>query len=232
LKTVISLLQKNDSGIKLRSSILYLCEYLNGFQEIMMGQDKDPLLALLIRIEKRDEVAMAELYDAVVCRVYGLAIKIVRKPELAEEVVGDVFLQVWNKINNFDSKKASPMAWILMMSRSRALDKLRRERPELNNNISELNQSITKDKNAVTPYMELHGIDVSSRIHEALQLLNEKQRLAITLAFYEDMSQSEISKYTGDPIGTVKSNIRRAQQILKKTLSREDFAHGGIYGKA
>ena len=197
-----------------------------------MGQEKDPLSLLLARIHKREEAAMGELYDSTVKRVYGLAMKIVLKPELAEEVVGDVFMQVWNKTDSFDETKSTPISWILMMCRSRALDKLRRERPQLNSKTSKLDQNITEDPDTVTPYTELQGIDVSSRIHEALQLLNEKQRLVITLAFYEDMTQTEISEHTGEPIGTVKSNIRRAQLILRETLSRDDFATGGIYGKA
>ncbi len=228
----ILLPNKKDSGRRLRSSILYPYELFNNFPDIVMGQNKDPLLALLNRIKKRDEAAMGELYDSTVKRVYGLAIKIVLKPELAEEVVGDVYMQVWNKTKNFDDNKSSPIAWILMMCRSRALDKLRRERPQLNNNTFELDQNITQDQNQVTPYTELQSIDVSSRIHEALQLLNEKQRYLITLAFYEDMSQTEISEHTGEPVGTVKSNIRRAQLILRETLSRDDFAKGGIYDKA
>jgi len=232
MTNAISSLAKKDSGRTIMSPILYLYEDLYDSQEILMGQEQDPLSALLERIEKRDEVAMGELYDSTVKRVYGLAMKIVIKPELAEEVVGDVFMQVWNKTKTFDENKSTPISWILMMCRSRALDKLRRERPQLNNNTFELDQNMTQDPDTVTPYTELQGIDVSSRIHEALQLLNEKQRLVITLAFYEDMTQTEISEHTGEPIGTVKSNIRRAQLILRETLSRDDFANGGIYGKA
>ncbi len=232
MTNAIPSIDKKDMERCLMSSILYVYEHLYDFQEIVMGQDKDPLLALLVRIKKRDEAAMGELYDSTVNRVYGLAIKIVIKPELAEEVVGDVFMQVWNKTKSFDDNKSTPIAWMLMMCRSRALDKLRRERPQLNNNTFELDQDATQDQNEVTPYTELQGIDISSRIHEALQLLNEKQRLLITLAFYEDMTQTEISEHTGEPIGTVKSNIRRAQLILRETLSREEFANGGIYDKA
>jgi len=204
MTNAISSLAKKDSGRTIMSPILYLDEDLYDSQEILMGQEQDPLSALLARIEKRDEAAMGELYDSTVKRVYGLAMKIVIKPELAEEVVGDVFMQVWNKTKTFDEKKSTPISWILMMCRSRALDKLRRERPQLNNNTFELDQNMTQDPDTVTPYTELQGIDVSSRIHEALQLLNEKQRLVITLAFYEDMTQTEISEHTGEPIGTVK----------------------------
>ena len=197
-----------------------------------MQRDSDPLLDSITRIQTGDEVALGELYDATVKRVFGLAMKIVLKPELAEEVVGDVFLQVWNKAKDFDASKAIPLAWILMICRSRALDTLRRERPQLNKNTFELDQGRTEDEETETSYEKVHGIEVGSRVHEALQLLNDKQRQAIFLAFYKDMTQSEISEYTGDPIGTVKSNIRRAQLILRETLSRTDIMNGGIYDKA
>ncbi len=197
-----------------------------------MEREKDPLVDLLIRIQDGDETALAELYDAVVNRVYGLAIKIVLKPELAEEVVGDVFMQVWKKAKDFDASRAVPLAWMLMICRSRALDTLRRERPQINNNSCEFDANRSEDESTETSFTKVHGIDVESRVYEALQLLTDKQRQAIFLAFYKDMTQSEISEYTGDPIGTVKSNIRRAQLILKETLSREDLRNGGIYEKA
>lgn len=196
-----------------------------------MEPDKDPLLDLLARIQRGEEAALAELYDTIVKRVYGLAIKIVLKHELAEEVVGDVFLQVWNKAKDFDGSRAVPLAWVLMICRSRALDTLRRERPQLNKNTFELDQNQTQDETTESSYAKTHGIDVKSRVFEALQLLNDKQRQAIFLAFYKDMTQSEISEYTQDPIGTVKSNIRRAQLILRETLSRKELLDGGIYDK-
>ena len=197
-----------------------------------MGQVSDPLLALLEKIGSGDEAAMATLYDATVNRIFGLAIKIVSKPELAEEVVGDVFMQIWNKAKDFDSERAVPLAWMLMICRSRSLDKLRRESRVTKSQVEELDQMQTEDSDTKTPIEDLEGIELSSRVYDALQILNDKQRLLITLAFYKDMSHQEISEYTGDPLGTVKSNIRRAQLILRETLSREDLVKGAVYGEA
>jgi len=197
-----------------------------------MEQDVDPLAVLIKKIEAGDENAMAQLYDTTVNRIYGLAIKIVIKPELAEEVVGDVYLQVWNKAKSFDSSRAIALAWMLMICRSRALDKLRSEKKVSKNKFVEIDDKQVEDTNATSPVEDLEGIELSSRVYEALKLLNAKQRLAISLAFYKDMSHQDISEYTGDPLGTVKSNIRRAQLILKKTLSRDDIERGGVYGEA
>ncbi|MCK5897283.1 MAG: sigma-70 family RNA polymerase sigma factor [Cocleimonas sp.] len=193
--------------------------------------ENDPLLSLLQRINAREEAAMELLYNAMVNRIYGLAIKIVGQPELAEEVVGDVFLQVWDKVATFDPKRATPIAWLLMICRSRALDRLRREKSATKNQYSENDQATTEDITAVTPLEDLTGIESSSRIYTALNILNDKQRQMIALAFYKGLSHQEISDYTGDPLGTVKSNIRRAQDILRKTLSHEQLNKGGVYGE-
>jgi len=218
--------------LQLKVPMLYSFELLNRIEEISMEQQSDPLLALLKKIGSGDAAAMETLYDATVNRIFGLAIKIVLKPELAEEVVGDVFMQVWNKAKDFDSKRAIPLAWMLMICRSRSLDKLRREKKVTRNQVDELDQAQTQDSDATSPIEDMEGIELSSRVYEALQMLNDKQRQLITLAFYKDMSHQEISEYTGDPLGTVKSNIRRAQLILRETLSREDLEKGAVYGEA
>jgi len=223
---------KTSGELQLKGPMLYSFELLNGVEEMSMGQVSDPLLALLEKIGSGDEAAMATLYDATVNRIFGLAIKIVSKPELAEEVVGDVFMQIWNKAKDFDSDRAVPLAWMLMICRSRSLDKLRRESRVTKSQVEELDQMQTEDSDTKTPIEDLEGIELSSRVYDALQILNDKQRLLITLAFYKDMSHQEISEYTGDPLGTVKSNIRRAQLILRETLSREDLVQGAVYGEA
>jgi RNA polymerase sigma-70 factor (ECF subfamily) len=223
---------KGYGSLKLMKPMLYSAELLTGIEVVSMEQDIDPLLALLKRIGSEDEAAMATLYDATVNRIFGLAIKIVLKPELAEEVVGDVFMQVWNKAKDFDSDRAVPLAWMLMICRSRSLDKLRREKKVTKRQVQEIGHKQTEDIDALTSFEYLDGIANSSRVYEALQVLNDKQRQLITLAFYKDMSHQEISEYTGEPLGTVKSNIRRAQLILRETLSREDFASGEVYGEA
>ena len=194
-----------------------------------MEQEIDPLLALVERIAEQDENAMSELYDVTVNRIYGLAIKIVLKPELAEEVVGDVFLQVWNKAKDFDSKRAVPLAWMLMICRSRSLDKLRKEKKTDAFELQEYDQKQDVDNTELTPYKDIENLELSKRITKALSILTENQRLTICLAFYKDMSHQEISNYTGEPLGTVKTNIRRAQLILKETLCEEDLVGGTVY---
>lgn len=197
-----------------------------------MEQENDPLLVLLERIKVGEEDALEALYNTTVNRVFGLAIKIVGRPELAEEVVSDVFLQVWRKAHSFDAERAVPLAWLLMICRSRSLDRLRREKVSTRNQYQEDEQRQVEDTGTATPHHNLSQNEFCGHVREALEILNQKQRQVISLAFYQGMSHQEISEYTGDPLGTVKSNIRRGQEILKKALSRHDLGRGDIYGEA
>ncbi len=194
-------------------------------------QEEDSLFALLQRIKTGEEAAMELLYNLTVNRLYGLALKIVSQPELAEEVVGDVFLQIWNKAGDFDSQRGEPLGWLLMICRSRALDRLRKEKSVTKNQYKDNGQSNIEDSSMITPFEDFEEIERSSYIYDALKVLNDKQRQMIALAFYKGMSHQEISTYTGDPLGTVKSNIRRAQDILRKALSHEDKIKGVVYGE-
>lgn len=190
----------------------------------------DPLSKMLIRVRQGDEAALAELYNATASRVYGLAIKIVSHPELAEEVVGDVFLQVWRKARDFDEERAIPLAWLLMICRSRALDKLRRERKITKNQCQQDENKEVAETTSKSPLESLSCHELSGHVRSALLKLNDRQRQLITLAFYKGMSHQEISDYTGEPLGTVKSNIRRAQTLLKQVIACEDFVKGEVYG--
>lgn len=196
-------------------------------------QEEDPLLALLQRINTGEEAAMELLYNLTVNRLYGLAIKIVTKPELAEEVIGDVFLQVWKKAGDFDSERSPPLAWLLMICRSRALDALRREKSATKNQYTDNNENHpTEEPVTETPFEAFEEIECSDHILAALKILNDKQRQMIALAFYKGMSHQEISRYTGEPLGTIKSSLRRAQEILRKALTHEKTIKGVVYGKA
>ncbi len=190
------------------------------------------LTSLLEKVSNGDESAMGSFYDATVNRVYGLAMKVVLRPELAEEVVSDVYLQVWRQANRYRSKRATPIGWLLMICRSRALDKLRREKSATKNQYQDEDPYETEDENSETPLDTLLKGDLSKQVLAALRVLTKSQRQTIALAFYRGMSHQEISDYTGQPLGTVKSNIRRAQAILRKSLESSDFSTGGIYGEA
>lgn len=208
------------------------CALSNGFEEVSVEQDQDELYQLLSDMKNSDETAMSKFYDLTVNRVYGLALRIVGRPDLAEEVVCDVFLQVWNNCASFDGDRAKPIAWLMMICRSRALDKLRREQSATKNQFPEEEEQQAEDTSITTPFEDLSSIQASHTVYQAIKILNDKQRQIITLAFYKGMSQTEISEYLGEPLGTIKSNMRRAQLVLKNALSKDNFSLGDVYGKA
>ena len=198
------------------------------------------LITLLEKMSVGDQAAMESFYDATVNRVYGMAMKVVLRSELAEEVVSDVYLQVWRQASRYNSHRATPVGWLLMICRSRALDKLRREKSATKNQYQEDDQHETEDENMESPLETMMKGDLSKQVTAALQILTRSQRQTIALAFFKGMSHKEIANYTDQPLGTVKSNIRRAQAILRNALDSSDLSSdldnnqdtGGIYGKA
>ena len=214
-------------------SVVYsLPLHKHGSNSKVMRERQSNLISLFDKISSGDETAMSTLYDITVDRVFGMAMKIVLRSELAEEVVSDVYLQIWRQVNNYKSNRASPIGWILMICRSRALDILRREKSATRNQFQEEDNVDTEDLSIENALDELMKDEASIQISSALKLLNKKQREAISLAFYRGMSHNEIATYTGEPLGTVKSNIRRAQAILKGVLEKNELCTGGYYGKA
>lgn len=198
----------------------------------LMVLEQNTLETFIKKMIKDDEEAMADFYDATVKRAYGIIIKIVLRPELAEEVVGDVYFQVWQQAERYNAERSTPIGWLLMMCRSRALDKLRREKSATRNQYQENDQIEVEDEQLEAPLATLLGTELSTQMSDALSILNKNQRQTVTLAFYKGMTHQEISDYMGMPLGSVKSNINRAQAILRNSLSSDVFRVGEFCGQA
>lgn len=172
------------------------------------------LMDRLRRVVDRDEAALAFLYEVMAGRVYGLALRITRRAQTAEEVVEDTFWQVWRQAPRFDPERGSAAAWIMTMARSRALDALRRAGVE---------ESLTDDADERPaegdgPEDLVAATEAGSRVRQALQRLDPLPRQLVALAFFRGFSHEEIAVHTGLPLGTVKSHIRRALGRLKEQL--------------
>ena len=164
-----------------------------------------------------DESALIRLYDATLGKVYGLALRITGKPESAEEVVSDVYLQAFREAARFNAERGVVMAWLMMVTRSRALDHLRRSDPAESHPDPDLLQS-ERHIGENDPLDGLLEIEDNARLAAALKALAPAQRQMLGLAFYRDLSHKEIAAVTGLPLGTVKSHIRRALEKLKPLL--------------
>jgi RNA polymerase sigma factor (sigma-70 family) len=174
------------------------------------------LLAHVDRIAGGDETALANLYDATVSRVYGVALRIVRQPESAEEVVTDVYMQVWKDAVRYDATRGRVMAWLLIMARTRSLDLLRRADEAFSH--PEPHELVDDVEERLTPQDLIQASADHTSLHTALLALTPMQRQLLALAFFKGLSHSEIVEHTGMPLGSVKTHIRRGLAELRKAL--------------
>lgn len=191
---------------------------------VVPSADEAQLQHWLARIVRQDEAALNDLYRACIGRVYGLALRMVRNPALAEEVVEDSFWQVWRQAPRFDPARAPAMVWILMIVRSRALDALRANQRMTSHTVSveqidDAQQAPDGHPEAASPPDLLQALQASEALHRALAKLDAVPRQLVALAFFRDLSHEEIASQTGLPLGTVKTHIRRSIMALRKTMS-------------
>jgi len=175
------------------------------------------LIALIERIGDRDERALTALYDATLSRVYGLVLRVLRRPALADEVVEEIYFQVWRNALRFDAARGCAMAWLLGMARSRAIDAVRREARFQHTSLdAESAPEVASDAPAADDLLDV-AIG-HAELHRALMLLNAQPRQLVALAFFRGLSHEEIAAQTALPLGTVKSQIRRALVTLRQVL--------------
>jgi RNA polymerase sigma factor (sigma-70 family) len=166
----------------------------------------------------RDERALAALYDTTIGRVFGFVKRIVRNDAMAQEVVEDAYFQLWRQAARYDPARGQPMAWILAVARSRAIDALRRESRFAHDSLDVENPP--QIEGIAAPADEL--LEVARQhadLHEALMLLGAQPRQLVSLAFFRGLSHEEIAEQMRMPLGTVKSQIRRAMLTLRETLA-------------
>lgn len=178
--------------------------------------------SLLVRLQAREESALAELYDHLAPWVLGLAERILRDADEAEDVLSDVFVQVWSRIHQHDSRRGPLVPWVLSIARNRALDLLRRRRRWWRK-IERVEGAREAEGADMLDPLELGeaavpGWPVHSAVHQALAGLPEEQRRTVQLAYFEGLSHAEIARRTGTPLGTVKTRLRLAHQKLEDVL--------------
>jgi RNA polymerase sigma-70 factor (ECF subfamily) len=175
-------------------------------------------VSLVHAIVERDEQALAKLYDLTVERVYALAYAITRNSADAEEVVADVYLQIWQRATQYAEDRGTVIAWLMVHCRSLALDLLRRRRSHEHGQ-QQLAAEPLEDSDPSAEDI-LGAVQEGTLVHQALGLLSEIQQQLIALAFFRDMSHQEIAATMQLPLGTVKSHIRRGLQTLRTVLEQ------------
>jgi RNA polymerase sigma-70 factor (ECF subfamily) len=175
------------------------------------------LAAWIDRMVDRDERALAALYDATLPRVYGLVLHLVRRPALADEVVEDAFFQAWRQAPRFEPSRGTALAWLLAMARSRAIDALRHEARFVHEPIDAGAEPAEPDPQPPADAL-LDAARQHAELHRALLQLGAQPRQLVALAFFRGLSHEEIAEQTRLPLGTVKSQIRRALITLRGLL--------------
>ena len=183
------------------------------------SSEVSPDAALARRLLQRDGSAFEELYDRHSRLVYALVLRILQQATTAEEVVQDVFLQLWRNTTQYDVSRGSFVPWLLAMARNRALDQLRLK--------SERQRRREDPTDQLPPVVTIPDFEGSLdekrravRVRELMGSLNPQQKRAIELAYFEGLSHSEIAIALKEPLGTVKSWIRNGLLRLKEGLQR------------
>ncbi len=179
--------------------------------------DAESRQAEMIRgVADGDNQALASLYDATSRTVYGLLLRILSDPSAAEEVLLDVYAQVWRQAGSYSAERGKPLAWLTTIARSRAIDRLRRGRQE-----QQLTAPLEEAVRAAGGQSIEEGVranEVGAVVRKALDALAPEQREVIELAYYGGMSHSEIAAARNLPLGTVKTRTRLGLMRLRELL--------------
>jgi RNA polymerase sigma-70 factor, ECF subfamily len=169
--------------------------------------------ALIERVVQRDQTALAALYDRYAGMLSSVLNRILCDTQAAEEILQDIFFQLWRNPSRFDAARGSLPGWLMVIARNRAISRLRHHNPAAGDELAEAAAVSQVNIETAAAQQQLIG-----RVKGALENLPAEQRTAIELAYFEGMSHSEIAQRTGDPLGTVKTRLRSAVESLKRTL--------------
>ena len=184
--------------------------------------DARSLRELVSRMANRDEAALTDFYDATIARVYGLALRIVRSRAEAEEVAVDTMHQAWREAGRYDATRGAPLAWLLTICRSRALDLLRaRDAAMTHDDPHSLRSADDAEFGDGDPQDLVAAIQSHTALAAVLAKLAPAQRQMLGLAFFRGLTHEEIAAHAALPLGTVKSQIRRALAAMRDGLAGE-----------
>ena len=184
-------------------------------------QPHDEDVELLKAVASRDEAALGQLYNRYRLILFSVLVRILNNREEAEDVLQEVFLQVWRRAADFDANRGRPFTWLVTLARSRGIDRLRsvasRERVAMAAG-AEVNEASDDVSDAATDAIrsEQRGV-----VNNALSQLPEEQKRPLMLAYFDGLTQSEIATQLGAPLGTVKTRMRSGMMKLRELLSSQ-----------
>jgi len=165
-------------------------------------------MRLVARLRAGDQQAMSELYDRYSRIVYAVALRVLQDAAAAEDILQDVFLQLWRNPDAFDASRGNLAAWLAVIARHRSIDRLRKRRPE-----TDIEDCIIAGGPDLRD--ETERTLVVEKVRAALAEMNPDQRGLLELAFFQGLTHAEIAEKTGQPLGTIKTRIRSGLKYLR-----------------
>ena len=185
-------------------------------REMASEPDNAELEALLVRCAAKDSTALESLYTRVAPILLAVLMRMLRRRELAEDVLHDVFIKVWQQASQFDHIRGRPLAWLVSIARYRAIDLQRGTRPTvvLTDAEAELEPQLQIDD----PVEGAESLGMGSALMRCLELIAPPQRRCLVLAYEQGLTHHEIARTLGEPLGTVKSWVRRSLLSLRRCI--------------
>ncbi|WP_420467711.1 sigma-70 family RNA polymerase sigma factor [Panacagrimonas sp.] len=182
----------------------------------------EQLLHLIQRIQARDAAALGELYDHTSPILYGLLLRMLRRPDWAEEALQDCYLRVWQRAETYTPDKGEPIAWLIGIARYRGLDRLPSARERAVSDLPSADGGDIEEMPDHAPSPEDAAVEREGlqRLDRCLRGLQEEQRRSVLMAYYEGYSHSELALAMDAPLGTVKAWVRRGLARLRECLER------------
>jgi RNA polymerase sigma-70 factor (ECF subfamily) len=184
------------------------------------------LAALVARVALTDQQAFAELYRQTSSHLYAVALRILREPAAAEEVLQEAYVSVWHHAGTYVAAKSQPLTWLTSIVRNRCLDLLRRREIDTVTLTPESDDEPGFDPPSGEPSpvdLLLQGAEAQS-VRDCVETLDAGQKQAIALAFFQGLSHAELAARMREPLGTVKSWVRRGLERLKRCLDSAGYA--------
>lgn len=185
--------------------------------------EREQLIDWLAATARGDQQAFQQLYESTSSQLYALLLRILRNPERAQDALQDAYVRVWQKAGTYSPERGAPLTWLLSVARYRALDMLRRKRPEVTMpEDPDMIARLLEDEHSLSPVEENENRQALDAVRACLGTLQTQQRDSVLLSYYEGLTHQELSERMDAPLGTVKSWIRRGLMRLRDCLSERN----------
>lgn len=186
------------------------------------ANDLDAEIALLQRVAQGDRVSFETLYDRFSGVLFSTAYRVLNNQEAAEDVLQDVFIQIWEKAPLYDPARGKPMTWAVTLTRNKAIDRLRStvRRNRLHDDVEREAETFAQFDDR-SSFDAMAAGETNQIVRDAIQKVSKDQREAIELAFFSSLTQTEIAERLNEPLGTIKARIRRGMMKLREVLNPE-----------